>query len=124
MSGNARHGRHAITHWQVAGRYPEVTLLKLKLETGRTHQIRVHLSELGYPLLGDAVYGGEARLGNVKDAQLKSLIKKLGRQALHAMTLGFIHPGKGEYMEFSARLPEDMQRILDYLGVDPGPADS
>ncbi len=116
MSGSARHGRHAVTHWQVIARYPEVTLLKLKLETGRTHQIRVHLSESGYPLLGDAVYGGEARRGNIKDPKLKALIKELGRQALHAMTLGFIHPCKGEYIEFSAELPEDMQRILDYLG--------
>ena len=115
MSGKARHGRHAVTHWQVIARYPEVTLLKLKLETGRTHQIRVHLSESGYPLLGDAVYGGDARLGNVKDPQLKALVKALGRQALHAKTLGFIHPCKGEYMEFTSALPEDMQRILNYL---------
>lgn len=115
MSGSARHGRHAVTHWQVLARYPEVTLLKLRLETGRTHQIRVHLSESKYPLLGDAVYGGEARLGNVKDPQLKALIKALGRQALHAKVLGFMHPCKGEYIEFSAELPEDMQRILDYL---------
>jgi 23S rRNA pseudouridine1911/1915/1917 synthase len=115
MSGRARQGRHAVTHWQVIARFPEVTLLKLKLETGRTHQIRVHLSESGYPLLGDSVYGGDARLGNVKDAKLKSLVKALGRQALHARTLGFIHPCRGEYLEFSAELPEDMQRILDYL---------
>jgi 23S rRNA pseudouridine1911/1915/1917 synthase len=115
MSGKARHGRNAVTHWQVIARYPEVTLLKLKLETGRTHQIRVHLSEAGYPLLGDSVYGGDARLGNVKDAKLKALVKELGRQALHAKTLGFIHPCKGEYLEFTAELPEDMQRIIDYL---------
>ena len=117
MSGSARHGRNAVTHWQVIARYPEVTLLKLKLETGRTHQIRVHLSESGYPLLGDSVYGGDARLGNVKDPQLKALVKALGRQALHAKTLGFIHPCKGEYMEFTTDLPEDMQRILDYLEI-------
>lgn len=115
MSGKARHGRSAVTHWQVIARYPEVTLLKLKLETGRTHQIRVHLSEAGYPLLGDSVYGGDARLGNVKDAKLKSLIKVLGRQALHARVLGFMHPCKGEYIEFTTDLPEDMQRIIDYL---------
>ncbi|NJD90692.1 MAG: RluA family pseudouridine synthase, partial [Geobacter sp.] len=99
-------------------RYPEVTLLKLKLETGRTHQIRVHLSEAGYPLLGDAVYGGDARLGNVRDAKLKSLIRDLGRQALHAKVLGFIHPCKGEYVEFTTDLPQDMQRIIDYLEKD------
>jgi 23S rRNA pseudouridine1911/1915/1917 synthase len=115
MSGKARHGRHAVTHWQVIARYPEVTLLKLRLETGRTHQIRVHLSEAGYPLLGDSVYGGDARLGNVKDAKLKALIRALGRQALHAKVLGFIHPAKREYIEFTTDLPEDMQRIIDYL---------
>lgn len=115
MSGSARHGRHAVTHWQVLARYSGVTLLKLRLETGRTHQIRVHLSEAKHPLLGDAVYGGDARLGNLKDAKLKALIKALGRQALHAKTLGFIHPSSGEYLEFDSDLPEDMQRIIDYF---------
>ena len=115
MSGSAKHGRHAVTHWKVLARYSGVTLLKLNLETGRTHQIRVHLSEAGHPLLGDSVYGGDARLGNVKDAKLKSLVKDLGRQALHAKTLGFIHPSSGKYIEFDSDLPEDMQRIIDYL---------
>ncbi len=115
MSGNSKHGRHAVTHWKVLARYPGVSLLQLRLETGRTHQIRVHLSEAKHPLLGDSVYGGDARLGNIKDAKLKSLVKELGRQALHAKTLGFIHPVKGEYVEFDSELPEDMQRILDYL---------
>lgn len=115
MSGKSKHGRHAVTHWKVLARYPGVSLLQLRLETGRTHQIRVHLSESKHPLLGDSVYGGDARLGNIKDAKLKALIKELGRQALHAKTLGFIHPTKGEYVEFDSELPEDMQRILDYL---------
>jgi len=115
MSGNARHGRHAVTHWKVLARYNGVSLLQLRLETGRTHQIRVHLSEAKHPLLGDAVYGGDARLGNIKDVKLKALIKDLGRQALHAKTLGFIHPSSGDYVEFDSDLPEDMQRIIDYL---------
>jgi len=115
MSGNARHGRHAVTHWKVLARYNGVTLLQLRLETGRTHQIRVHLSEAKHPLLGDSVYGGDARLGNIKDVKLRTLIKELGRQALHAKTLGFIHPSSGEYIEFDSDLPEDMQRIIDYL---------
>jgi 23S rRNA pseudouridine1911/1915/1917 synthase len=115
MSGNARHGRHAVTHWKVLARYSGVSLLQLRLETGRTHQIRVHLSEAKHPLLGDAVYGGDARLGNIKDVKLKALIKELGRQALHAKTLGFIHPSSGDYVEFDSDLPEDMQRIIDYL---------
>jgi 23S rRNA pseudouridine1911/1915/1917 synthase len=115
MSSSARHGRHAVTHWQSLARYNGVTLLKLRLETGRTHQIRVHLSEAKHPLLGDSVYGGDARLGDIKDVKLKALIKELGRQALHAKTLGFIHPSSGEYVEFDSNLPDDMQRIIDYL---------
>lgn len=115
MSGKAKHGRHAVTHWKVLARYSGVTLLRLRLETGRTHQIRVHLSEAGHPLLADSVYGGDARLGNLKDTKLKALIKELGRQALHAKTLGFIHPVTGEYLEFDSELPEDMGQIIDYL---------
>lgn len=115
MSGKAKHGRNAVTHWKVLARYSGVSLLKLKLETGRTHQIRVHLSEGKHPLVGDSVYGGDARLINIKDTKLRALIKELGRQALHAKTLGFIHPSSGEYIEFDSQLPEDMQRILDYL---------
>lgn len=115
MSGSARHGRYAVTHWKVLARYNGVTLLKLRLETGRTHQIRVHLSEAKHPLLGDSIYGGDARLGNIKDVKLRALIKELGRQALHAKTLGFIHPSSLQYIEFDSDLPEDMQRIIDYL---------
>lgn len=121
MSGSAKHGRHAVTHWKVLARYSGVSLLKLMLETGRTHQIRVHLSEAKHPLLGDSVYGGDARLGNIKDVKLRSLIKELGRQALHAKTLGFIHPSSGEYVEFDSALPEDMQRIIDYLDTNVNP---
>jgi len=115
MSGSARRGKRAVTHWKVTGRYGQVSAVELRLETGRTHQIRVHLSEAGHPLLGDPVYGGAGRLPGLKDAQLRALVKGLGRQALHARTLGFIHPVSGEYLEFSAPLPEDMQSIVEYL---------
>ena len=115
MSGSARHGRHAVTHWKVIGRYGAVTAVELRLETGRTHQIRVHLSEAGFPLLGDPVYGGSGRLSGLKDTKLRALIRDLGRQALHARTLGFLHPISGQYLEFSTPLPEDMARILEYL---------
>jgi 23S rRNA pseudouridine1911/1915/1917 synthase len=120
MSGKARHGKHAVTHWKVLERFDGVTLLQLRLETGRTHQIRVHLSESGHPLLGDRVYGGGSREAGLKDPRLRKLVRELGRQALHAMVLGFIHPSTGEYLEFSAPLPPDMQQIVDHLrGPEP-----
>ena len=97
------------------GRYGPVTAMELRLETGRTHQIRVHLSEAGFPLLGDPVYGGSGRLTALKDQTLKDLIRKLGRQALHARTLGFLHPASGEYLEFSSPYQEDMAKILEHL---------
>ncbi len=115
MSGRARHGKHAVTHWQTVCRYPGLTLLRLKLETGRTHQIRVHLSEAGHPLVGDQVYGGGGRLAAIRDPELRRLIRELGRQALHAKVLGFVHPSTGEYLEFDTELPEDMARIIEYL---------
>jgi 23S rRNA pseudouridine1911/1915/1917 synthase len=115
MSGAARRGRHAVTNWRVACRYKGITLMTITLETGRTHQIRVHLSEAGYPLLGDPVYGGSGRLANVRDPVLRKMIKDLGRQALHAGTLGVTHPTSGEYLEFNADMPEDMAGIIKYL---------
>ncbi len=115
MSGLARRGKQAVTHWQAIQRYKGLTLIRLKLETGRTHQIRVHLSEAGHPLAGDPVYGGSGRLANIHDPQLLALIKELGRQALHAKTLGFIHPATCEYMEYDTELPEDMARVIEYL---------
>ena len=115
MSGAARRGKKAVTHWQAVSRYQGLTLMRLKLETGRTHQIRVHLCEAGHPLAGDMVYGGSGRLATIQDPQLRDLIKGLGRQALHAKTLGFIHPSSDEYLEFDTELPTDMARIIDYL---------
>jgi 23S rRNA pseudouridine1911/1915/1917 synthase len=115
MSGKARRGKEAVTHWQAISRYHGITLMRLKLETGRTHQIRVHLSEAGHPLVGDAVYGGSGRLATVQDLHLRELIRELGRQALHAKTLGFIHPSTGQYLEFDTELPVDMARVVDYL---------
>ncbi|MBT1074044.1 RluA family pseudouridine synthase [Geobacter grbiciae] len=115
MSGKAKHGKHAVTHWKVLARYPGMTLLRLRLETGRTHQIRVHLAESGHPLVGDEVYGGGGRANDLRDPVLKKLVRELGRQALHAKTLGFIHPASGSYVEFDTELPEDMARIITYL---------
>lgn len=120
MSGEARRGKHAVTHWQVLGRYGGISLLRLRLETGRTHQIRVHLSEAGHPLVGDPLYGGSGRVNNLSDPRLRALVKGLGRQALHAKTLGFVHPATGDYLEFDTDLPPDMAELLNYLEENKG----
>ena len=118
LSGKAKSGKHAVTRWRVKERYGRVSLLELRLETGRTHQIRVHLSEAGHPLLGDPLYPDGGRFNNLTDPLLRKMISALGRQALHARTLGFIHPVTGEFMEFTTELPEDMAALIDYLRKD------
>ena len=96
-------GKRAVTHYRVLERFGSYTYIECQLETGRTHQIRVHMASLGHPLLGDEVYG-----------RTKSPFHTEG-QTLHAMTLGFVHPTTGEYMEFTAPLPEYFDRILKKL---------
>jgi 23S rRNA pseudouridine1911/1915/1917 synthase len=117
MSGATRHGRRAVTHWKVLQRFDrdKLTLMELTLETGRTHQIRVHLSEMNLPVVGDPVYGGTKRSNAIGDSQLRSLIQRLKRQALHARLLGFQHPHNDTYLEFTSPLPEDLTEILHYL---------
>jgi 23S rRNA pseudouridine1911/1915/1917 synthase len=117
MSGLSRRGRRAVTRWRVLGRFAEdrLSLVELALETGRTHQIRVHFSELNHPLVGDPLYGSKQRLATCNDAGLSQLLQQLGRQALHARLLGFTHPVSGEYLEFSSPLPQDLQTIIDVL---------
>lgn len=117
MSSKTRQGRRAVTHWQVLQRFPEdgLTLIECRLETGRTHQIRVHLSELQLPLIGDPLYGGQSRVKNVADPQLRRLLERLPGQALHAQSLGFIHPQTGEYLEFSSELPDAFAAVIAYL---------
>lgn len=117
MSAAGRSGRRAVTHWRVLRRYDRdgLSLVELALETGRTHQIRVHLSETGMPILGDPVYSRPARLNALPDTELRRLAGELGRQALHARLLGFTHPGSGEYLQFEAPMPDDIQGIVDYL---------
>ena len=112
-------GRRAVTHYQVLEVYEGFSLLRLSLETGRLHQIRVHLSFLGYPVAGDPVYGGgrERALSDAPSVAVRQALIKLNRQALHAETLAFNHPDIDERLEFSAPMPSDMQRVVDSLGI-------
>ena len=115
LSGTARHGKHAVTRWRVSGRYGMITHVELRLETGRTHQIRVHMTEAGFPLVGDPLYPDGGRFNMIRDPRLRALIGALGRQALHARILGFIHPVSEQYLEFSVDPPPDMGALLEYL---------
>ena len=103
MAVTEKHSRHAVTHYRVIERMEKFTLIEAQLETGRTHQIRVHMTYIGHPLLGDPVYGPK-----------KQPISLEG-QALHARVLGFIHPRSGEYMEFEAPLPPHFEALLERL---------
>lgn len=102
MAVHVRNGKPAVTHYKVLERFDKFTYVECELETGRTHQIRVHMSSIGHPLLGDIVYGPK-----------KSAVSGLQGQTLHAMVLGFTHPVSGEYMEFTAPLPEYFERLLN-----------
>ena len=107
----------AVTHWRVAERFPYVTLVECRLETGRTHQIRVHMQSLGHPLFNDEKYGGTEILKGLPTQKYKQFIHNCfdlcPRQALHAKTLGFTHPRTGERMFFNSDLPEDMSNLLN-----------
>jgi 23S rRNA pseudouridine1911/1915/1917 synthase len=117
MSTQSARGRRAITHWKVLRRYAaeRLTLLEMRLETGRTHQIRVHLADMNLPVVGDQTYGNIKRSNAIADAQLRTLVQQLHRQALHAWVLGFKHPRTGEYMEYSSPLPKDMAQLVTAL---------
>lgn len=118
-------GRHAVTHYAIQKRYgpphePVASLVECRLETGRTHQIRVHMTHIGHPLIADAVYGRgllKKRKGLTEDAA--DYIADLGRQALHAAELGFVHPISGETLHFSAPLPTELAQLATYLAATP-----
>lgn len=113
----AKGGKHAVTHYQTIEKFKnEAALIKCRLETGRTHQIRVHMTSAGHSLIGDKVYGKSRKLA-VKNAPEKAeiFINMFPRQALHAQSLGFVHPGTGERMFFEAPLPVDLQELLQAL---------
>ena len=108
-------GKMAVTHYRVIERFQRHTLVQVKLETGRTHQIRVHMEYIHYPLLGDPVYAGRFRLPPGCSDQLQEVLRTFKRQALHAAKLGLVHPVSHEYCEWQAELPEDMSILLDAL---------
>jgi len=108
-------GKFAVTHYRVAQRFARHTLIQAKLETGRTHQIRVHLAHIHYPLLGDPVYGGRFQMPAGCTAELEHVLRNFKRQALHAAKLGLVHPETDEYVEWEQPMPEDMARLLRAL---------
>ena len=103
MAINYKNGKDAVTHYKVLERFGQATYVECRLETGRTHQIRVHMASIGHPLLGDTVYGSSKNPYHLEG------------QALHAMILGFVHPRTCEYMEFTAPLPEYFVKLLSKL---------
>ncbi len=110
LDKNSSRGKHAITHYKALQRLESASLIECRLETGRTHQVRVHCASIGHALLGDPLYGNAPK-------PLKPLLKELGfaRQALHAAELGFNHPVTRESVHFEAPLPTDMRELIDEL---------
>ena len=105
-------GRHAVTHYRLAQAFAKTAMVECTLETGRTHQVRVHLSHIGHPLIGDSVYSNRQNSYRIGPNQ-----SKFDRQALHAASLGFIHPITGETLRFECGIPEDMQLLLTQLQI-------
>ena len=112
-------GKSAVTHYEVLEVFEYSSLVKLNLETGRTHQIRVHMSHIGHPVMGDPTYDGTNanRAGSVHNRHIRArdVLKVIGRQALHAKTLGFVHPASREQVNFDSEIPGDMQALLQLL---------
>ena len=111
-------GREAITHYRLLKRFREHSHIKVQLETGRTHQIRVHMSHLRHPIVGDPVYAGRHRVPAGALPELVDYLQHFKRQALHAWRLSFIHPESDEEVSYEAPLPDDMQQLLDLLDAD------
>jgi len=115
MAVLAAGGKPAVTHYRITRRFAHHTRIAVSLETGRTHQIRVHMAYRHYPLVGDPVYGGRPRIPRGASAELISALRGFPRQALHAQALGLAHPDNGELLQFECPLPEDIVALLDVL---------
>jgi 23S rRNA pseudouridine1911/1915/1917 synthase len=111
-------GKQAITHYRVVRRFRAHTDLQVRLETGRTHQIRVHMSHIHHPLVGDPLYGGRLKLPEGTGSEMRQVLQNFRRQALHAARLGLLHPVSGESLSWEAPLPEDMRVLLEVLARD------
>jgi 23S rRNA pseudouridine1911/1915/1917 synthase len=111
-------GKPAVSHYRVLERYRSHTHVRVKLETGRTHQIRVHMSHVGYPLVGDPVYGGRLRIPPAANPSMVQTLKEFPRQALHARFLELDHPITGERMKWQSPLPDDFVWLLTLLRQD------
>jgi 23S rRNA pseudouridine1911/1915/1917 synthase len=111
-------GREAVTHYRVRERFRAHTLVECRLETGRTHQIRVHMQSAKHPLIGDPLYGGSFKLPKAATPELVEALRSFRRQALHAEKLEFVHPNSGETVSTSAPMPADMQALLAALRAD------
>jgi len=115
-------GREAVTHYRVIKRFAAHTHVRIELETGRTHQIRVHLAHAGFPIVGDRVYGGRLALPKGASERLRQALREFPRQALHAARLRFAHPVTGKPVECTSPLPADMRGLLDLLASDANAA--
>jgi 23S rRNA pseudouridine1911/1915/1917 synthase len=113
-----RNGKEAVSHYRVVERFRCHTLVRVKLETGRTHQIRVHMAHINHPLLGDPVYGGRQRIPANADENLLEYLRGFRRQALHATRLCLLHPSSAEEMCWDSAMPTDMQQLLELLRQD------
>jgi len=108
-------GKEAITRFTVLEKYEGYSLLKVNLDTGRTHQIRVHLSHIGYPIVGDPLYGNRNKFSSGTKEELKNIISSFKRQALHAQALELVHPSSGKLISFKAEIPEDMETLINQI---------
>jgi 23S rRNA pseudouridine1911/1915/1917 synthase len=114
-------GKHAVTEWEVINNFRELSLIKLTLRTGRTHQIRVHLSDSGWSVVGDFVYGGGAkRIASIKKKEIRDILKKIDHPLLHARRLAFTHPRLEKIIDISSEPPEDFKTVLGVLNDEKG----